>query len=462
MAARALLAWALAILAGPAFAFADVRSEYGANISIVRVDSVTAPSRAGRVLTTTGSIAGPGGSSVTTGIQVSMRNAAIARAAARVIPVVAVGMAIYDIMKDMRAEIDNGQVKWDPGVPKTQMELYYCQAYGQNSPAARTGYEACEKFLPQLNQVHVTGGCYNQYTEYQIGAQRTAWSYWIHTKLSAFQVVPGPCTMPATLDDPQGGIAGIGNLPQQPACQYGEVGGSEYDGRCQSTEDPSYSGTMTPDDFGEAAAGHPDAGGVDWPGVLGDVVEAAGDTVAIPTEGEPSRTADPKPAPIPGPVTTTQHADGTVTETATGWHLSHAADFLNPGKAGWNRTTTTTKKDSQGNVISTETSTIEPALEGKADDVADGCAENPNRAGCAELGEPEEFELPESERSVTVDADPGWSGGECPAPTSLNLGFGSITYDNELVCTALGWIKPLLIVSASIAAALIVIGGFKQ
>jgi hypothetical protein len=230
------------------------------------------------------------------------------------------------------------------------------------------------------------------------------------------------------------------------------------DGKCPTGE---YTQSVTPDQAAGKAETHyglPDyAADVNYPALLDEALGRGGPH-PMP-QGTDIEVGNTVPS-IAGPQETTTHADGTVTETATGWNFSR--DDVKKNHGYWQESKTTTKKDAQGNVISTETQTSTVPKSGTQG--ADPCEGSSDRIMCQGLGQVEDVELENQQRDVEFEPDSGFGSGSntCPAGPSINLSIGSISVDNSLLCTWLVAVKVFLITLAGLAGARIFVGGLSQ
>lgn len=468
MSARALVALAAVCVAGPAFSFADLRSEYSAQNSIVRATSYGAGSTSsGTVIRGTGTIAGPGGP-VTVAVESQLTRGMILRGAARLIPYAGAALVLKDIYDAYRVQPQaDGTILYDEGEAKRSFLDYWCtdtsvdnvRRYGSGPGAACSAWIAAagSSFGPW--QGCTIAGSYRVRTTLSLGAFRAPNGYDIIVERTPMagevcegSMEPGGTT---TLEN-----ALVTGTESRMRCEHG--GASPVDGKCKRGAGGTYDGTMTGPQFQDKGDLPPlDYPGLDpaLPGILADAVGRATDAVPIPAPDALTRVVEPLPAEVPGATTTTNNADGTVTETATGWNIRPAFDFKSPSVNPWAKKTTTTQKDSAGNVTSTSTSSTEPSPAG---DGTDPCKADPGRLGCIGLGTVDDVEVPAADKTITFTPDPGWgSVGECPTPPTITFLGKSIVVSNDGFCTGLLMLRGIVLVFASLVAARIVSEGLK-
>lgn len=88
----------------------------------------------------------------------------------------------------------------------------------------------------------------------------------------------------------------------------------------------------------------------------------------------------------------------------------------------------------------------------------DPCDEHPDRAGCADLGEPDDDKPLTREESFTYTPESPVFSGSCPSPISIvgqSLSF-------QPACDAMTMIRPLILGLASLMAGYILIGAFRE
>jgi len=471
--ARALLLGAVvALAAGPAFAFIDVRSEYGANVIISNTKSVGsgATASAGRVVTGMGEIAGPGGSKVAARISTVMAERVIVGGVSRLFPAAMVIGVAYELWRDMRMrQKPDGGTEWDSGEPERMGADFSCSGETANSGFGFSGPGlACSSILGKM-KYEVAAGCNVLVHTFAMGGPASTQSgdgaYDLQETVTARPLYPWCDPYPAYTVTKSGGL--VWTQRQGMRCEFGAK--SPADGLCPREEGGKYDVELAPEqvaDKYEAAKNKP---GVtqptqaDWDALTEALVGRATDANPWSTPDQPHKLVEPYPATVPGGVSTTVHPDGTVTEVATGWNIRPAFEFpTNPGKSTSGKTTTTTTKDAQGNVTGTSTTTEVPSVETPSEQ-QDPCTANPDRIGCAKFGEVEDVSLEKRDVDVSLTPMSGWgSGGECPAPPTVTIFGHSAVLDNTLVCTFLGALKFVLVAVAGIVAARIFIGGVQE
>lgn len=187
-------------------------------------------------------------------------------------------------------------------------------------------------------------------------------------------------------------------------------------------------------------------------GVLVDAIKS-GEAVEV---GEPTITG---PASVSGPTTTTTTptADGgkTVTSTTTDYKISYGPG---PSYSITNNSTSTTTTYNSSNVV---TNVSNPTTtESTPEQPKDPCELNPDSVGCMKLGTPDEQTLAKDTKGVTITpAD--FSGGTCPAPISFTAFDRSYSFSYDPLCQKLALLGTLFLALAGLAAAYIFADGFK-
>lgn len=91
----------------------------------------------------------------------------------------------------------------------------------------------------------------------------------------------------------------------------------------------------------------------------------------------------------------------------------------------------------------------------------DSCAENPTRAGCAELGT-DTGTVGKATRGLTMIPGTYSETGGCPAPRTFEAGGHNFTVTYSEVCSAAtDYVKPLVLLAAAVGAYLIFVGGLR-
>lgn len=90
------------------------------------------------------------------------------------------------------------------------------------------------------------------------------------------------------------------------------------------------------------------------------------------------------------------------------------------------------------------------------------CETNPNTAGCAELGTPDD--VPINKRSEVMSITPVNVSmpGMCPASKVVATPFGSITIGYDAACQFAGYIRPVVMVMGIFFASMIFVGGLRN
>lgn len=133
-------------------------------------------------------------------------------------------------------------------------------------------------------------------------------------------------------------------------------------------------------------------------------------------------------------------------------------------KISYPTTTTQTVTTTNNTTNITNTTTTETKESPQAEppkDPVDPCKLNPNRAGCALLGEPPPAEeIPKQDVPISVTPVPFASAAGCPSSESFQAyGAKSITY--QPMCDTMTKFRPLFLALASLTAAIVFMGGLK-
>lgn len=92
----------------------------------------------------------------------------------------------------------------------------------------------------------------------------------------------------------------------------------------------------------------------------------------------------------------------------------------------------------------------------------DPCELNPDRAGCANLGTPEDTVIDSVQRTVTGQFNEFSISGQCPADKSFTVAGMTHTIQMAPICGAAeNYIKPFLLLMASVTAYFIFVGGLR-
>lgn len=187
------------------------------------------------------------------------------------------------------------------------------------------------------------------------------------------------------------------------------------------------------------------------------------------------------PSEVPNSTTTRQNSDGITTKTETKTALSY-----DESKIIVDQTTTVTKTGPDGEVISTEQETVtgetpvpipnqspnpsdssspNPKIDPETGEPIpqeidlDICKLNPDILACKKLDPPEEGEIPKEDRDITLQTGPTFGGGACIPNVTVQVFGTTITALNFTEpCRWLSdYLKPLLLLMASISAVFIVL-----
>lgn len=469
-------------LPASALAFDGVRSEYSANRSIVNASRITAAeaiSQAGASARAVGSVdlIGPGGRSVAAEAAATFsRRAAIAagvRAASFVAPPVAVAWTAWEVYDHFRAVPDgSGEAMHDTG-QDTQTFTQYCTAYWNLSgapgcatiPSQRWCAENSAALAVSIKASVLANACTGAFRTRLVispSCSETACSYTIQ---QTFNIAANPVSWGNVGG---GGASAVGSVEGCPAYTDAWTGVFHptapvgFDGKCPTG---SYTEPMTAQELADAADVADFVAGLDYAQMLRDAANLGPVTIPAAPDGDFEITnPQPQPLKIDGPVTTTTAPDGTQTEETVTYHWIPDTTVRNRGS--WDTTTTTTTTP-PGGEPGTPTTVTQPGVDSEGNptpDPKDPCTANPDRAGCAKLGEVEDIELEAEDRNVEFEPDEGFGDfdGECPAPPTLALSFGSFVMDNTLLCDWLGYVRLLVIALAGLAAGRIFIGGLPS
>lgn len=93
---------------------------------------------------------------------------------------------------------------------------------------------------------------------------------------------------------------------------------------------------------------------------------------------------------------------------------------------------------------------------------SDFCVKNPDVLACAQLGEPEDVDLQKITAGTAITPVSIGGVGSCPAAKSVNYMGANLQVSFTPICTAAGWINPIVLALAWLSAGFILIGAFKQ
>lgn len=92
----------------------------------------------------------------------------------------------------------------------------------------------------------------------------------------------------------------------------------------------------------------------------------------------------------------------------------------------------------------------------------DFCIENPDALACWKEGEPENAELEKVTAGTSITPVNIGGGGSCPDSKTVNYMGANLVISFTPICTAAGWIHPIVIALAWLSAGFILVGAFKQ
>lgn len=148
----------------------------------------------------------------------------------------------------------------------------------------------------------------------------------------------------------------------------------------------------------------------------------------------------------------------TVTPTQTGTTVGDKAVTYPTTKT---ETTTVTNNTTNTTTTTTTVTNEAPQNTQPSKEPEDPCIANPNRAGCALLGEPPAAQdIPKQDVPITVTPIPFASVASCPAPITFEMyGSRSITYD--ATCDVMQIMRPIFLAMGAAACAWIFMGALK-
>jgi hypothetical protein len=92
----------------------------------------------------------------------------------------------------------------------------------------------------------------------------------------------------------------------------------------------------------------------------------------------------------------------------------------------------------------------------------DFCIENPDALACWKDGSPEDVDLQKVTAGTSIVPVNIGGGGSCPASKTVNYMGANLVISFTPICTAAGWINPIVLALAWLSAGFILIGAFKQ
>lgn len=377
-------------------------------------------------LTWGGSSAAPGISSVTASRAVPW--SAVARGAARLLPVVGAAAVGYEVWTAMRCHFADGSISCDPGKdvdPDGPSAELYKVGVDKNYFAS-TADAVCALAVTALKSLDgsVAGG----YADTSLGQCIFTYSNSLSKSNAPYKHLA--CSSGYIVDrDSWKCVAGTASCTP-----------SAYDGKCATGEYSSKTedeATSMFEKFGDAAKAK----------AVQIIEQALGkkikiDTGSVSLIGPVSRVGLSTSSVTTGPSGST-----TVTKTPT---YNYTYNTTNEGaKITYNTTNnyTTTVTNTAGDTTTT-TTTETDAEEQKTD-----CDKNPDAVACVEFGEVDDEDVNKVDKSVTVAAESVALPSGCPAPVTV-AGY-TLSYD--AACTFSRGVSPFVIAAAGIMAALIVI-----
>jgi hypothetical protein len=93
---------------------------------------------------------------------------------------------------------------------------------------------------------------------------------------------------------------------------------------------------------------------------------------------------------------------------------------------------------------------------------SDFCKENPDALACWEAGEPEEQDLEKTQAGQSITPVSVGGSGSCPADKNVSYLGAQLSISFQPICTAAGWINPMVLALAWLAAGYILIGAFRE
>lgn len=156
------------------------------------------------------------------------------------------------------------------------------------------------------------------------------------------------------------------------------------------------------------------------------------------------------PSSVPGPTssTTRTEANGTqsVSTTTTNYNITYNGDTITI-----NETKTTTNADGS--------TTVESKPQ---DPPPDTCADNPNVAGCVELGDPGTAQLPTVDKPISFTPVSFTDSGSCPAPITFTAMGRSYSFSYASMCDTIGaWVRALVLAIGAFVASWVFVQGLK-
>lgn len=234
----------------------------------------------------------------------------------------------------------------------------------------------------------------------------------------------------------------------------GEIPAVGADGKCPTglytqAIEPDVAAQMAADKNAACGGGNCMLSDPQWQDL---VEEALGEMPHPITQDSYVQVGNVVPSHIDGPTTTTTGPAGTV-EEAIAWDFEPygiTKPWQERLSGAWDETKTKTTKDVNGNVISTETTTVEGAEPGDIDKCADGAT----TIGCMSAGDMPTDTVPTSTQAVNWSAESLGLPSGCPADVTLPNG-NVLSYAQT--CEAFDDMKPLIIALGAFSAAMMVV-----
>lgn len=120
-----------------------------------------------------------------------------------------------------------------------------------------------------------------------------------------------------------------------------------------------------------------------------------------------------------------------------------------------------TTTNEQGQTVDTETGEVIPTPTKTTEQDKEFCTLHPEALACWEQGEPEDIDLGENTKNITIAPDSGWgaSGATCPADLTYTTHQGiQVKYSWQPVCQMANTFRPIVIGFAWLSAVLIFLG----
>lgn len=345
---------------------------------------------------------------------------ALARFAARVVTPIAVGVALYDLLKELNleAEMDDDDegweiFRWDRTCVAGQCYQYWASNPGGWNPSPRPWV---------LSKQH---SCVQAAAEYNTHANFpfTTTAYW---QANSGYPVGGECVF--SLKRKSDGVV--------EAVVARQVDVSTVPG--EPIKEP-----LTEQELADLIASQSG-----WP-TSSAVSRAVADALAAGEEFDVNMPSITGPASVQGPTTTAVESTPTGTSTVvtnTSITLTITGDTV---KFDETQKATTTNPDG---TTKTATVTSEPQEQ------ADTCKANPTSVGCSKLETPTGDAIPKKTVELTfLPESLGLGAGSCPAPFAWNDSMGSHQIDLASFCAVVvNVIKPLLLMAAALMAIFII------